>query len=447
MRWLALFLVLLPAFSQSRPARTPAKTAEAAAPAKWPLVGLSVEGARNYSRQQILAVAGLKIGQMAGKDEFDAARDRLVASGFFEMVGYKFDPAPNQQGVLGTIQVTEVDAAYPVRFENLGVPAPELEAMLQARDPLFSTAKLPPTQPVLDRYVAWIQAYLAAKGSTEKIAARMNPTGTDQFEIVFRPARNLPAVAQVTFDGNKVIPQNVLRDAIAGVAVGAPYSEEHFRELLDSAVRPAYEARGRLRVSFHNIRTEPAADVQGLHVFVTVDEGESYTLAQVEIAGATPVRPDQLLKTGNFQSGEVANFDHVNDGLERIRKLLVHSGYLNAKVTMERNIDDAKKSVAVAVRPDAGPLFLMGKLNIEGLELEGEAAMRRIWGIKEGKPFNPDYPQIFLDKVREEGLFDNLGKTKPDSKIDEQNHTVDVTLTFGFEAPKPKKRQPGPFGQ
>jgi outer membrane protein insertion porin family len=447
MRWLAVFLALLPAFSQSRPARTPAKPAAAAAPTKWPLAALSVEGARNYSREQILAVAGLKIGQMVGKDEFDAARDRLVASGFFEMVGYKFDPAPNQQGVVGTIQVTELDAAYPVRFENLGVPAAELEALLHAKDPLFSTGRLPPTQPVLDRYVAWVQQYLAARGSTEKIAARLNPTGTDQFEIVFRPARNLPAVAQVTFDGNKVLPQNVLRDAIAGVAVGAPYSEEHFRELLDSAVRPVYEARGRLRVSFHNIRTEPVADVQGLHVFVTVDEGETYKLAKVEIAGPTPLRPDQLLKAGGFQSGEVANFDHVNEGLERIRKLLVHSGYLDAKVAMDRTIDDAGKSVAVAVHPDAGPVFLMGKLNIEGLDLSGEAAMRRIWGIKEGKPFNPDYPQIFLDKVREEGLFDNLGKTKPDTKINQQNHTVDVTLTFGYEAPKPKKRQPGPFGQ
>ena len=53
---------------------------------------LTVEGNRNYTREQVLAVAGLKVGQLAGKPEFEAARDRLTASGVFETVGYKFEP-------------------------------------------------------------------------------------------------------------------------------------------------------------------------------------------------------------------------------------------------------------------------------------------------------------------------------------------------------------------
>jgi hypothetical protein len=32
--------------------------------------------------------------------------------------------------------------------------------------------------------------------------------------------------------------------------------------------------------------------------------------------------------------------------------------------------------------------------------------------------------------VREEGIFDNLGKTRAESNIDEATHTVDVTLFF-----------------
>src|SRR6516162_8565463 len=188
-------------FGQTRPAsRNAPKKTETQAPTKWTVVSLAVEGNRRYTQEQILAVAGIKPGQVIGKDEFDVARDRLVASGFFEMVGYKFDPAPGKDGIAGLFQVTEVDAGYPARFEGLGVAAPELEGMLQARDPLFSTKQLPPTKPVLNRYVAWIQEYLASKGSQEKVAARLNPVGPDQFEIVFRPARNLPAVAQVTFD-------------------------------------------------------------------------------------------------------------------------------------------------------------------------------------------------------------------------------------------------------
>ena len=452
MRSLLILLMLAPlgGFAQSPAKRAPQKKAAAAAPAvpdKWPIVSLTVEGNRHYSRDQILAVAGLKVGQVAGKPEFDAARDRLVASGFFEMVAYHFDPAPNQTGETGTFQVAEVDAAYPARFEDLGLPAAELEAMLRARDPLFSTANLPPTKQVLDRYVGWLQEYLAGKGSTEKLAARVNAVGPEKYEIVFRPARNLPAVAQVTFEGDKAISQQDLTEAIAAVAVGSPYTEDHFRELLNTQIRPRYDAIGRVRVTFPKVRTEPAQDVQGLHVFVTVNEGDAYQLTKVAIVGPSPLRPEQLLKTGKIPTGVTANFDQVAEGLERIRKDLLHAGYMDAKVTAERSVDDAKKTVDLGIHLDTGPQFLMGRLTIVGLDLNGEYEIKRIWGIKEGKPFNADYPQIFLDSVREQGLFDNLGKTKPETKINQQDHTVDVTLNFAGEGPKPKREQRGPFGQ
>ncbi|HEY7389287.1 MAG TPA: POTRA domain-containing protein [Bryobacteraceae bacterium] len=419
--------------ASSAPAQAPAQTTD-----KWPIVSLAVEGNHHYTSEQVLAVAALKIGQLAGKAEFDTARDRLVASGYFEMVAYKFEPAPGQNGEAGTFQVTEAEPAYPVQFLALGAAPQELEKLLREKDPMFSPASVPPTKPVLDRYVGWIQEYLATKGSTEKVAARVDVVG-EGLAVVFRPARNLPVVAQVTFTGNKVVPQNVLRDAISGVAVGVPYTEEQFRELLNTGVRPVYEARGHLRVTFTNIRTEPVSDVQGLHVFVTVVEGDSYQLSKVEIAGPSPVRPDQLLKAGDIPTGNTANFDRVNDGLEKMRKALVRSGYLDARLSFDRSIDDSKKTVAVAVHVDAGPLYTMGKLTIAGLDLEGEAAIRKAYGIKEGQPFNPEYPQAYLKNIRDEGVFDNLGETKAENNVNEKDHTVDVTLTFAGSKPDAKQ--------
>jgi hypothetical protein len=65
--------------------------------------------------------------------------------------------------------------------------------------------------------------------------------------------------------------------------------------------------------------------------------------------------------------------------------------------------------------------------------------------MKEGKPFNAEYPESFLNRVREEGLFENLGKTKSEFKINDRDHTADVTLTFAGENPeqKPGKRGRG----
>ena len=177
--WLIFLLLAGAGFAQTAPKRAPAKKAAAPtnpavaeAPSKWPVEALTVEGNRNYTREQVLAVAGLKVGQLAGKPEFEAARDRLTASGVFETVGYKFEPGPNKEGFVASFQVTEVEPVYAIHFEELGVPEKELESLLHAKDPLYISGKLPATKPLIDRYTNWIQEFLTSKGLTEKIAGK-----------------------------------------------------------------------------------------------------------------------------------------------------------------------------------------------------------------------------------------------------------------------------------
>ena len=412
--------------------------------AKWPIESLRVEGNLRYTSQQIVAVTGLKTGQMAGKADFDAARDHLVATGAFENVEYRFSADPNGHGFAGIFKVSEVQQVYPVEFEGLGVSSKDLAATLSARDPMFSREGLAATQPVIQRYTRWIQEYLTAHGIKEPIVGAVEPADPGDFAIVFKPEKVLPAVAQVTFEGNRVIDEKALREAVAQSAIGSPYTEDNFRLVLRLAIRPLYEIRGRVRVAFPAIRTEPVKDVQGVHVFVTVDEGESYELGKVSIDGKPPLPAESLLKAGDFKTGDVANMERVNQGLERIRKAVQRAGYMNAKVTSEHTIDDGKKVVDVTVAVDAGPQFTMGKLTIVGLDLEGEAAMKKMWGAKFGKPFNPEYPDQFLKAIRDEAMFDNLGPTKSAVKVN-PDHSVDVTLTFAGSTPqgRPGRRHSG----
>jgi outer membrane protein insertion porin family len=435
----ALLIVMLAAaagFGQNRPAQkkaggAPGTATQKSAPAvRWPIQSLTVEGNRLYKADKILAVAGLKVGQMAGRPEFEAARDRLVATGAFETVGYKFVPAEGEKGYAATFQVTEVEQAYPVHFEDLHVSELDLTAALRAKDPLFSMDRMAATQPVLQRYSKWIEEFMAAKGQPEKIAGSVTPATPGDYEIVFHPDRPLPVVALVTFRGNHVIPDNVLHEAIAGAAIGTPYTEDRFREILNASIRPLYEARGRVRVAFPELRTEQTTDVKGLRVYVTVDEGESYTLGKIAVAGSSPVRTETLLKAADLKSGDVANYDKIGKGVEEMRKAVRRTGYLDARVTPDRKIDDGKKAVDVTFYIDPGQQYSMGKLTIAGLDLEGEAEIKRIWTLTEGKPFNPEYPDFFLGSIKQQGLFDNLGTSKADIHVDDKRHTADVRLNF-----------------
>ncbi len=184
-------------WSQSRGAKSatkPAASAPATPAGKWPIESLTVEGNHAYTVAQILAAAGLKAGQTAGREDFEAARERLIATGAFETVGYKFAPAASGKGYAASFQVTESPTLYPIRFEELGAADTDLVAMLAAHDPLFSMSQTPAVQPALDRYARWIEEYLASKGKPEKVMGQVVSRRPNQFVILFRPARNRPAV-------------------------------------------------------------------------------------------------------------------------------------------------------------------------------------------------------------------------------------------------------------
>ena len=435
---LALALCVSPAHAQTRPRRTaPSKpsASEAQAPAnRWPIESLAVEGNTNYSSERVLAVAGLKKGQMAGKDEFEAARDRLLATGMFESVGYRFEPASGGKGFAASFQVVEVLPVYPLAFEELPVATNAIRQFLVQSDPLFQS-KIPATKQILDRYTRAIEQFLTKEGKPEKVAARLIADAPEQYTIVFRPAAMPPSVAEVRFTGNSVIPTGTLQTAVHGTAIGSVFNEARFRQILDLSIRPLYEARGRIRVAFPSIQTERAKDVNGIAVNVQVQEGESYNLGDVRIEGVPSA--EQFLKAAAFHKGDIANFDEIKAGIGRIEQALKRNGYLHVKTRTERHIDDTRKIVDLTIPVEPGPQFVFGKLNVQGLDIVTEPVIRKMWALKEGKPFNVEYPDYFLGRVRDEGVFDNLGDTVSKAQVNDASRTVDVTLVFkGEEHPK-----------
>jgi outer membrane protein insertion porin family len=417
---------------KSGTAKTPVKT-EQAAPV-WRIESLRVEGNRNYTAAQILQVAKLKVGQPVTKAEFDAARDRLIAAGAFENIGYRYTPSEAQTGYDVVLEIQEAQPGYPYKFEDLPADPKELEAALAETDLLFGP-RIPATEALLKKYAAALQQYLTAKGFNGKVVAKVSQENISDLMIVFRPDSSPANVAEVRFTGTSVIPATELQRAIHDVAIGSVYQESRFRQYLDLAILPLYENRGRLKVSFPKLTTEKATDVKGLIVTVAVQEGESYNLGDVKVEGA----PIGRVK---FKTGDVANMMAVQDSVEQLHQQVRRQGYLKATSQVDRKLDDTKHVVNLTVRVTPGPQYTFGQLQIQGLDIIGEAAMKKMWSLEPGKPFDAAYPDVFLNRVREEGLFDSLGDTKSVVKLDDQNKTADVTLLFkGAPMPQRKSRR------
>jgi outer membrane protein assembly factor BamA len=426
-----------------RPPRKPVtKPAETAAtpvdPAKWPLEAFTVKGNSKYTRDQILALSGLRIGQTVAKADFDTARDRMVASGAFTSVTCGFQPATDGKGYDALFEVVEVPELYPLHVEDLPISDADLLAFAKQKDPLAGP-KIPGTKEALERYKGIVTELLASKNFHEPVSGKLISEIAPDLIVLFRPTTQRPSVSHVKFVGSAAIHAAILQNAMLDVARGIVYSEAGFRQQLDANIRPLYDAKGYVRVSFTKVTTEPDPTVKGLIVTVEVKEGPVYKFGNFHVAGMGAERESELLKIADVKTGEAVNFDYIKNASQRVEHTLRREGYLQVACTPERRYDDAAKTIDVTLRIVPGPQFTFAKLIIVGLDIETEPVIRKMWGLGEGKPFNTDYPQHFLDRVKEAGVFDNLKNTRFENKTDPNTHTVEVTLYFNekLQTPKP----------
>jgi outer membrane protein insertion porin family len=159
----------------------------------------------------------------------------------------------------------------------------------------------------------------------------------------------------------------------------------------------------------------------------------------VTVRGESAAESARIIKMAKLPQMTVANFDDVIQAAKRVQDSMRHQGFLNARVTTDKKIDDAKKTVEFFLVVDGGPAYTFGKLTVNGLGLDGEAAIRKMWSVKPGDAFPEGYGDYFLSKVKEEGIFDNLGETKAKADTNADTHVVDVTLDFKGGPPKEKE--------
>ncbi len=438
-----LLMVVVPVLAaQTKPRpgkkKAPTPAAEDAA-LSLPIVKLTVEGNERIPTAAILGMSGLKLGDLGTKEAFDAAQKKILESGFFDRVDYGFGPvASTHPGFAAKFQVAEAKPLYPVQFAGFTATSAELTAYLKSRDPLFN-GFAPPTQQIFERWSQYLDAFTASRNQPKKVVGKLLSTASGDYIVQFQPDEPLAAVARVEFTGNDAITSLTLQNTIGAVAFGLPYSEQNFREFLDNQVRPLYEALGRLRVRFEDITSEPVPlPVKGLLVHVKVVEGPVYKLGKVFFSGVEAENKDHFAHLAELKIGDTANFDLVKDAAERIRKSVRRSGYLHVTTSVDRKIDDAAKKVDVTFKIDRGAQYTFGAVTIQGLDLNGTEAVRKQWGKQPGDAYNPDYPDYFLEQVKAEGLFDHMGPTRSEVKIDEGTRVAAVTLIFLPEEKKPK---------
>lgn len=430
MRWIACAalvcatgLLCLPSTAAQAPKATKRE------PPPGPLHSVRVKGNQLYTTADILKTLGLHAGQRISPEAIEQARKRLLATELFSNVvdEYRFSGSvPPEYDV--TFGVTEIQQLFPMRFERLGVEPNAIQQYLRTHVDMYAD-RIPGTEGVLHRYAKAVQQCVAQSNPKVEVKAAISNDDPQQLAVLFTPDTPAPTISQVIVTGNQAIDTGTILRAVNQVAVGVPLSDTRLKLILDGTIKPLYAGKGYAAVTFPKIETEPSKSNLGVIVKVDIKEGPLFTFGAIRFRGSG-LDEDEIRSAILFKPGQRFDAGLIDKFRLELQHRMRRRGLLDASVATKTDTDDSKRAVNVTYNVVPGEIYKFQTLDVQGLDLTSEPVVARLWGEKAGHPFNPDYPDFFLKRVRQEGIFDNLGDTHSDYTADASSHTVTVHLYF-----------------
>src|ERR1700732_3033680 len=403
-----------------------------------PLSEIRADGLKSLPEPRVVALTGLQTGAQVGKDDLQAAADKLVQSGLFAKVKYNFQSRTD--GVAVTFHVAEAPR-IPAYFDNLPWFADsELNEAIRAKLPFYD-GTLPEAGAVVDQAAEAIGQFLVAHGLQAAVEhqAAPNPNGDGSVQL-FRINAEALHIARVDFSAPTLNSSPTVRQQLPEL-LGKPYSRTAIDMFLTEQIRPTFLQKGFLRAKLGppevRLTGNPNKKLpEQIPVYVPVNPGAVYHWKGVEWTGNNVLSTITLTNTIGVKSGAVADGMAIEAGWDRVRDEYGNRGYMQAKVEPTATYDDNAHTVAYRVQVDEGKPFHFGSMVITGLSPNAERRLRDAWPIPQGQLFDKASYEEFLTKLQAHSTeifkdmpinYDEVGHWL---QPDEAKGTVDVLLDF-----------------
>src|ERR1700730_8946918 len=393
-------------------------------------------GLKSLAEPQIVALTGLQPGSPGGRDDLQAAADKLVQSGLFAKVKYNFQT--RNDGLLVTFYVEETPR-IPAYFDNLPwFTDGELNDAIRNKLPSYN-GTLPAAGAVVDQAAEAAGAFLALHGLQAAIEHQVvaNPNGEGNIQEFHIDGAALK-ISSLEFGDATLNSSKAVQQALAELK-GKPYSRMAIDLFLTQQVRPIYLKQGYLRAKLGPPETRLTGNPnqklpEQIPVFVPVTAGSVYKWKGAEFPGNSLLSTVTLTSDLGLKADDVADGMAIEAGLDRIREEYAHVGYLEAKIDPLASYDDQAHTLSYKVRIDEGTSYKFNALTITGLSPTAEKRLREAWTIPQGELLDQATYEEFLTKLEDKPaeIFHNLPVHYENVghwiQPDEANHTVDVLL-------------------
>jgi outer membrane protein assembly factor BamA len=434
---LCLSLLFSAAVAQKHPGSGKASSVNA-----YKLIAVKVTGTERYTDKEILAASGLQIGQDAADGDFKEAVQRLGNSGLFSNAVYSY--SSSSAGTKLELQLADTDKSklVPAYFENfVWFTDDELRTALQSRVPLFKQL-LPIAGNLPDRVSEALQAVLTERQFPGRVDyLRHAEESSDTLTAIdYRVEEVSIRIRSVEFPGASP-EQTALLTTAARQLTGAEYGRASLAAVARLDLLPVYLQRGYLKAAFGPAdgrvvpQSSAAADAQGpaelqVDAIIPVTPGKMYSTSGVHWKGNSAIATAEVTPLIHMPAGQPADAVRLLRDLDSVDKLYRSRGYMTVRIKPDAQFDDEKSTVHYDLNVVEGDLYKMGELEIAGLDTQARARMQGAWTLREGQPYNADYPKRFLDDTGQLLPRGVRWDISVHESLDAKDKTVDVEIRF-----------------
>ena len=364
-----------------------------------PLVSITVTGSQRFSTDAIISATGLHKGQTVHRDDLQNAADRLIQSGEFASVNYRYQSQPAGVELEFAVADAKVVPAY---FDNFPwFTDEELSQSLRKAVPLYD-GLLPENGAAVDEVADSLGKMLDSHriGGTVTHRVLRSPDGDHPVQEFQLEGSELPVEAvfytDQLADEDKSVHQSLSQ------LIGRPFSRYAIDTFNFEQVRPLYESSGHLRVKVG----EPAARFTGdptkvlnssVTVIVPIEPGAVYKWTGASWTGNDAIPAAVLNLLIGMIPGDLANGVKLGTAWVRVTDEYAHRGYLDADIHPSLAFDDKDSTAKSVITVVEGPQYHMGALVLSGLSLDGERRIRAAWKIAQGDVFDQKYFDDFIN--------------------------------------------------
>ncbi len=385
------------------------------------------KGANAYSDQELLSTIALQPGSVLSTEDVNARTQKLMDTGLFASISYKFD------GNDLVFQVQPSEQLYSVRLENIPLAIdPELDEKIRDRVPLYR-GKVPAEGGLLKDVRAALEDVLKAQAipATIQTAPYAQLGQSTVTAISFTIVSPQMLIGEIQPDGSAFDPD--VQKVLASIS-GSSYDRQGSVAAISGGVGEVYRAKGYLdaKVEASQLPTiSVTPEAVRIPFRMSVTSGPLYKVESIHLASDLIVSQADFDKQAQTRPGDVASAEHIAANWHFIERQYHNRGFMRAQVKPIPTLDRSSDRVSYSVTAVPGPVFTMGNLTIENVSDDLRAAILKAWKMPKGSVFNEGAILGFFATYgvnpQLERIFATV-KVKYTLHVNDDSHTVDTAI-------------------